>query len=379
MHYIQEPVDEPVLPGRGDRSRREPAKSGDVSIASVRHVVVDEGAEGQRLDNFLAALCAEVPKSRLYRWIRSGELRVNGGRRGIDYRLQLGDDVRVPPVRVASPSTVPAANPVAVERVRRSRAALATHLPICYEDDDLLVVDKPAAVAVHGGSGLDSGVIERLRAARPQARFLELVHRIDRETSGLLVVARRRPALVAMQEQWRRRAPAKRYLAVVHGRVPLRTRLFDGPLQRLAAPDGDRRVRVHPDGQEARTRVRGLLHFELPVLGEFSLVEAVIETGRTHQIRVHLSHAGLPIAGDPKYGNFALNKALAARGFGRMFLHAAGLRLRHPTDHRVLDLRSPLPPAFAALAASGGVTVDALTNATAERRVTRHPEPGENA
>lgn len=340
-----------------DRSSKRDGRTNG-QAAPVRILAVDEARAGQRLDNFVLGQCKGVPKSHVYQLIRSGQLRVNGGRRSADYRLAAGDRVRIPPVRLArsEPGAGPAgagADTPGREQGRLGWARLAERLPVIYEDDWLLAIDKPEAVAVHGGSGVSSGVIERLRAARPTERFLELAHRIDRETSGVLVVARRRAALLALQAQWRARAPAKHYLAIVAGRWPLRSKTLNAPLRRLSAPDGDRRVIVHGDGQEAVTRVRGLERFAVPGLGAFTLVEARIETGRTHQIRVHLSHAGFPIAGDDKYGDYSLNRALAARGFRRMYLHAASLSLRHPDSGRALELNAPLPESFAALLRSG--------------------------
>jgi len=325
-------------------------------VETVRHVPIRDDDAGQRLDNFLVRLCRGVPKSHLYRLIRSGQLRVNGKRQAADYRLQAGDSVRVPPIRL--PSAAAAAGHEAAsagqERVRRTRAELARRLPVLHEDASLLAIDKPASVAVHGGSGVSSGVIEQLRAARPQARFLELVHRLDRETSGVLLVALRRTALVGLHAQLRERGTDKRYLAIVAGRWPLRTRTLAFPLHRHEAPDGDRRVSVQAGGQEAVTRVTGLLRFELPDLGEFSLVEARLETGRTHQIRVHLAHAGCPIVGDPKYGRFELNREMARRGFRRMYLHARSILFRHPDAGRPMLVEAPLPEEFAALLRAGG-------------------------
>jgi 23S rRNA pseudouridine955/2504/2580 synthase len=332
-------------------------------LAAVRRITVDADRAGQRLDNFVVGLCKGVPKSHVYQLIRSGQLRVNGGRRSADYRLQGGDLVRVPPIRMASPDTQDAA---ASGQMQRARAALARRLTVLYEDEAIVVIDKPESVAVHGGSGVSSGVIEQLRAAHPEARFLELAHRIDRDTSGVLVVARKRSALLALQTQWLERAPDKRYLAIVAGRWPLRSKTLAFPLRRQAAPNGDRRVLVHPDGQEAITRVRGLAHFELAGIGGFTLVEAAIETGRTHQIRVHLSHAGFPIAGDDKYGDFGLNRALAGRGFRRMYLHAASLRIRHPESGRPLVLEAPLPDSFATLLQAGGASATGRTTTEQE-------------
>ncbi len=326
---------------------------------AARQVRIEDDRAGQRLDNFVVGLCKGVPKSHVYQLIRSGQLRVNGGRRSADYRLQGGDIIRVPPIRMSSPTVHDTA---ASGQAQRARAALARRLPVLYEDEVIVVINKPESVAVHGGSGVSSGVIEQLRAAEPQARFLELAHRIDRDTSGVLVVARKRAALLALQTQWRERAPDKRYLAIVAGRWPLRSKTLAFPLLRRPAPDGDRRVAVSALGQEAITRVRGLTRFELAGIGAFTLVEATIETGRTHQIRVHLSHAGFPIAGDDKYGDFALNRTLTAAGFRRMYLHAASLRIRHPETGRALVLEAPLPASFAALLEAGGAKADSATS-----------------
>jgi len=333
--------------------------AGPAPTLAVRHVPVDADDAGQRLDNFLVRLCCDVPKSHLYRLIRSGQLRVNGKRQAVDYRLQAGDSIRVPPIRLAPGGGAAGVGPASgatAERVQRTRAGLAQRLPVLFEDDWLLAIDKPASVAVHGGSGVSSGVIEQLRAARPQARLLELVHRLDRETSGVLLVARKRAALVALHAQLRERDTDKRYLAIVAGRWPLRTRTLAFPLHRHEAPDGDRRVSVQAGGLDAVTRVTGLARFELPPLGEFSLVEARLETGRTHQIRVHLAHAGCPIAGDPKYGRFDLNRDLARRGFRRMFLHAWSIAFRHPDGGRATRIEAPMPDDFEQMLRAGGTT-----------------------
>jgi 23S rRNA pseudouridine955/2504/2580 synthase len=231
--------------------------------------------------------------------------------------------------------------------------AAPLELPVLYQDEHLLVVDKPAGLAVHGGSGIAHGAIERLRAAAPETAFLELAHRLDRETSGVLVACRRRQALLRLHDQWRERQTGKTYLAVVAGRWPLRTKTLDQPLQRYLTAAGERRVAVDAAGQSALSRVTGLRHLDLPGVGMLTLVRVEIETGRTHQIRVHLAHAGFPIAGDDKYGDFALNRELARRGHRRMFLHAARLGLRHPADGRPLVIEAPTPPAFEALIAAG--------------------------
>lgn len=348
-----------------------------VAAEEVRHLPIGEDDAGQRLDNFLVRLCRGVPKSHLYRLIRSGQLRVNGRRQSADYRLQAGDSVRLPPIRLAAEVVPPGREPGAAarERVRRTRADLARRLPVLHEDESLLAIDKPASVAVHGGSGVSSGVIEQLRAARPQARFLELVHRLDRETSGVLLLALRRAALVALHAQLRERGADKRYLAIVAGRWPLRTRTLAFPLHRHEAPDGDRRVSVQAGGQEAVTRVSGLLRFELPQLGEFSLVEARLETGRTHQIRVHLAHAGCPIVGDPKYGRFELNREMARRGFRRMYLHAHSIRFRHPDTGRPMLIEAPMPDEFSALLRAAGTVWTPASRCGPDRRV---PSGGEH-
>ncbi len=307
----------------------------------MRHLQVDaDGGAGQRLDNFLMRHCKGVPKSHLYQLIRSGQVRVNGGRCRADDRLEAGDTVRVPPVAGLGGDPGPAVAPPA-------------EFPVLFEDDALLVVDKPAGVAVHGGSGVAHGVIERLRAARPQARFLELGHRLDRETSGVLLIAKRRAALVSLHAQLRERQADKRYLAVVRGRWPLRTKTLEFPLHRYLTGEGERRVRVQAGGQAAVTRVTGRRQVVLAGIGELTLVEAKIETGRTHQIRVHLAEAGFPILGDEKYGDFELNKLLHKMGHKRMFLHAFFLKIRHPTEGAPLRLEAPEPGEFARLLDAG--------------------------
>lgn len=303
---------------------------------AVRRLGVDAESAGQRLDNFLLRLLKGVPKTHVYRVIRSGEVRVNGGRASADTRLADGDEVRVPPVRVA-------------QRVAAAPAP-AREFPLLFEDAQILAVDKPAGVAVHGGSGVSSGVIEQLRQARPGARFLELVHRLDRETSGVLLVACRRSALVHLQDQFRARGAdkvvGKTYTALVVGDWPERLKVIDKPLLKFLTPEGERRVRAttaeDPDGAYALTLVRVLQR-----LDGFTLLDVTIKTGRTHQIRVHLAGAGHPIAGDDKYGDFALNKRLArASGPGRlerMFLHARRLRFVHPATGQTVELESALP------------------------------------
>jgi len=293
--------------------------------ARARVVAIDEASAGQRVDNFLLRELKGVPRSHVYRLVRSGELRVNSRRVDVTYRLQSGDRVRVPPVRTAAAA-------------RRPAPARPVEFPVVLEDDALLVIDKPAGVAVHGGSGVSAGVIEQLRAARPAARFLELVHRLDRDTSGLLIVAKKRPALLAMHRALREGAVDKRYLVLVKGRWTRAARDVALPLRRYLTAAGERRVSVNAAGQASRTR------FELERrLDGFSLLAATIETGRTHQIRVQLAHLGFPVAGDDKYGDFELNRTLARRGLRRMFLHAERLSFAHPRTGERVTLAAPLP------------------------------------
>ena len=305
------------------------------SLPSVSRVTVDEGSEGQRLDNFLIKLLKGVPKTHVYRVIRSGEVRVNKGRAHADTRLNLGDEVRVPPVRVADRSDEPPAPP--------------REFPVVFEDDHLLVIDKPAGVAVHGGSGVSFGVIEQLRQARPVAKFLELIHRLDKETSGLLMIAKRRSALLALQEQFRQRETGKTYAALVLGAWPVSKKVIDTPLHKFLTAEGERRVKAvsesNEDGRRSITLVKTVSVFD-----QFSLLDVTIKTGRTHQIRVHLLSEGHAIAGDEKYGDEAINHALtkgtavAGVKFKRMFLHARRLRFEHPATAEVIELQAPLPP-----------------------------------
>ena len=310
----------------------------------VRRVLVDEGSEGQRLDNFLVKLLKGVPKTQVYRVIRSGEVRVNTGRAAADTRLALGDEVRVPPVRVADRSEAP--------------PAPAREFPVVFEDEHLLVIDKPAGVAVHGGSGVSFGVIEQLRRARPQAKFLELVHRLDKETSGLLLVAKKRSALVALQDQFRNRETGKTYAALVVGAWPAKLKVIDVPLHKYLDAAGERRVRTVEEGDEEDGRRSITLVKVVQAFAAFTLLDVTIKTGRTHQIRVHLASSGHTIVGDDKYGDFALNKSLAkgdaVRGhkFDRMFLHARRLRFEHPASAEVIECEAPLPAECGALLAA---------------------------
>ena len=311
-------------------------------------VQVDANSDGQRLDNFLIRQLKGVPKTHVYRIIRSGEVRINKGRASADTRVQDGDLVRLPPVRVS-------------DRVaeKAERPAPAREFPILLEDDHLIALDKPAGVAVHGGSGVSFGVIEQLRCARPQAKFLELVHRLDRDTSGLLLVAKKRSALTHLQDQFRERETGKTYLALVSGSWPANKKVIDTPLHKYLQPDGERRVRVttadDPDGMRSITlvKVRATAPAQpLRGLPAMSLLEVTIKTGRTHQIRVHLASSGHPIAGDDKYGDFELNKRLQKAGLKRMFLHAWRLQFTPPASGARTELHAELPPELAAFAPS---------------------------
>jgi 23S rRNA pseudouridine955/2504/2580 synthase len=314
--------------------------------AEVQFLTVGEESAGQRLDNFLIRVLKGVPKTHVYRIIRSGEVRVNKGRASADARVDIGDVVRVPPVRMSEAAAAKAEKP-----------APAREFPVLFEDEHLVAIDKPAGVAVHGGSGVSFGVIEQLRQARPAAKFLELVHRLDRETSGILLVAKKRSALTKLQDQFRDRETGKTYLALVAGAWPANRKVIDQPLHKYLQADGERRVRVvtkdDPNGMRSITLVKVAERMSLPPpLGEgwgggapdATLLEVTIKTGRTHQIRVHLATAGHPILGDDKYGDFELNKALARQGLKRMFLHAWRLQFDHPATGERIALQAPLPP-----------------------------------
>jgi 23S rRNA pseudouridine955/2504/2580 synthase len=290
----------------------------DLSKPRAKWLEVGEESEAQRIDNFLLRELKGVPKSHVYRVLRSGQVRVNSGRVKPDYRLRVGDRVRLPPIRTA----------------QRPPPAKPLDLPIVLEDSSLLVIDKPSGVAVHGGSGVSFGVIESLRAARPLAKFLELAHRLDRDTSGLLLVAKKRTALVELHRMLRDGEVHKVYLAVVKGAVAKKTLELRESLHKYVTASGERRVSVHEDGRHALTRIK-----KLKASSDFSLLEVELLTGRTHQIRVHLAHAGHPIVGDDKYGDFALNRSLKQR----LLLHAAKLAFRHPTSGEQVKLESPLP------------------------------------
>jgi 23S rRNA pseudouridine955/2504/2580 synthase len=333
----------------------------------VKSVTVDEDSAGQRLDNFLMHHLKGVPKTHVYRIIRSGEVRINKGRVSADTRVAAGDVVRLPPVRMserAAEKTLAMAEQIA-------NHAPAKDFPVLFEDEFFLAMNKPAGVAVHGGSGVSFGVIEQMRMARPQAKFLELVHRLDRETSGILLIAKKRSALKNLQDQFRERETGKTYLALVLGQWPANKKVLDKPLHKYLLADGERRVKVvskdDPDGMPSLTLVKlrattNALNSTSAVAGEsasrsgYSLLEVTIKTGRTHQIRVHLASEGWPIAGDDKYGDFEMNRLLArgaaAVPLKRMFLHAWRLQCNHPQSGQRVEIRADLPPELTAFLAA---------------------------
>lgn len=297
---------------------------------SVTLVVIGEEAQGQRLDNYLLRHCKGVPKSHVYRILRSGEVRVNSRRVDATYRLEVGDRVRIPPIRIAERPQDE------VEEAAKARV----DLPIIFEDEAMLVIDKPEGIAVHGGSGVSFGVIEALRRQRPQAKFLELAHRLDRETSGILLVGKKRLALTALHDMFREHGAGadKRYLVLVKGRWMNNTQHVKAPLLKYLTDSGERRVSVNAEGKAAHTVFRLLARWP-----EMSLLEAQLKTGRTHQIRVHLAHLGFPILGDEKYGDFNLNKRLRPAGLKRMALHAWRMAFRHPLLGTPVECVAPLP------------------------------------
>ncbi|BCL74586.1 pseudouridine synthase [Jeongeupia sp. HS-3] len=301
----------------------------ETSKASVTFVEIGPEEAGQRIDNYLIRHLKGVPKSHVYRIVRGGEVRVNKGRIDVTYRLAEGDVLRIPPVRVAERPASTAA--------QAASGQLA--LEILFEDDALIAINKPSGIAVHGGSGISFGVIELLRAQRPQAKFLELVHRLDRDTSGILLIAKKRSALVKMHEMLRDNHQIdKRYLALVEGVWPEPRSHVRFKLLKYETPEGERRVKKSADGLTSHTVVNRKAKFT-----DSSLLECELKTGRTHQIRVHLAESGHPILGDDKYGDPAVNRLLPRAGLKRLFLHAWRLTLSHPLTAEKLELEAPLP------------------------------------
>ena len=328
-------------------------------LPQVQSITVDDDSAGQRLDNYLMRHLKGVPKTHVYRIIRSGEVRINKGRVSADTRVQAGDVVRLPPVRISER---------VAEKAQAMAEQVASHVPpkafpVLFEDDCFMAINKPAGVAVHGGSGVSFGVIEQLRMAHPKLHYLELVHRLDRETSGILLIAKRRSSLKNLQDQFRERETGKTYLAMVLGQWPANKRVLDKSLHKYLLPNGERRVKVvakdDPDAMPSLTLVK-LCAADVPTpappaaaLGSLgcSLLEVTIKTGRTHQIRVHLASEGMPILGDDKYGDFECNKALAradqAVPLKRMFLHAWRFQCKHPLTGKRMALQADLPPELA--------------------------------
>jgi 23S rRNA pseudouridine955/2504/2580 synthase len=295
----------------------------------VSYVEAGAGEVGQRLDNYLMRVLKTVPKSHVYRVLRKGEVRVNGKRAKPETRLALGDRVRIPPVRIDD-------KPVIAQPSNSLQSFITSS--ILHEDEQLLIVNKPAGVAVHGGSGLAFGVIEALRQSRPELPELELVHRLDRDTSGVLLIAKRRAALRQLHSELREREMTKRYLALVSGRWELGKKRIDLPLLTNQKQGGERMVRVHPDGQSALSTFEPQQHFGKVA----TLMSIEIGTGRTHQIRVHAAYAGHPVAGDEKYGDKESGDALKAFGLRRMFLHAHSLEFTHPGTGKRFKMEAPL-------------------------------------
>ncbi len=296
---------------------------------TVQLVTIADDEAGQRIDNFLRTRLKGVPKSMIYRIVRKGEVRVNKKRIKPEYKLQAGDEVRVPPVRVAERDEAPVS-------ARLDKVAALDDC-ILYEDEVLLVLNKPSGTAVHGGSGLSFGVIEGLRALRPEARFLELVHRLDRETSGVLLVAKKRSALRSLHEQLRLKGMQKDYLALVRGHWQSHVKAVQAPLLKNVLQSGERIVRVNAEGKPSETRFKVEERFAFA-----TLVKASPVTGRTHQIRVHAQHAGHPIAFDDRYGDREFDGQLTETGLDRLFLHAAALRFEHPASGETMRIEAPM-------------------------------------
>lgn len=308
------------------------------SFAQVMILSIDEDEAGQRLDNFLIARLKGVPRSKIYNVIRKGEVRVNKGRIKPEYKLMAGDSVRVPPIRTAEAGTEAKVSHQMMSLLSKS---------ILFEDDGLLVINKPPGLAVHGGSGITLGLIETLRQMRPDARHLELVHRLDRDTSGCIMVAKKRSYLRHLQAALREKSAGaggitKVYRALVIGDWPKRIHRVDAPLLKTEVAGGERVVRVHPEGKPSLTEFKLLQRFE-----GFSLVEARPITGRTHQIRVHAQYAGCVLVGDEKYGNDEVNEVMRAQGIRRLFLHASSLSFYLPESDALTCVDAPLPPDLA--------------------------------
>ena len=330
--------DFPRVPPQAEYSKMDPATK-----ASVRLEIVDESSAKQRLDNFLLKILKGVPKSHVYKLLRRGEVRVNGQRALPERRLELDDKVRIPPVRLG------ASNASTAPRNEGEAPRLAQH--VIYEDDWLLVLDKPSGWAVHGGSGVVRGVIEQFRAERPTARFLELVHRIDRDTSGLLLLAKKRSVLTALHEDLREGRVTKHYRVLAHGTWRKGRRVVDAPLQETMQGVAEKRMRVHDGGSGGNPVSAKTVFTPLSTWKAFTLLDAHLLTGRTHQIRVHLASVAHPILGDDKYGDPERDKPLKKLGVRRLMLHSFSLRFQHPGTGEPISIEAPLPPDFLAFIA----------------------------
>lgn len=302
----------------------------------VTTVAIEPEFEGQRIDNFLIRSLRGVPKSRIYRILRKGEVRVNKGRVKPEYKLRSGDLVRIPPIRTSEPPTAAVPSQSLWKHLERS---------ILLETDSLMVLNKPSGMAVHGGDGVDLGLIEAMRQVRSDCRYLELVHRLDRDTSGCVMIAKKRSALRALQAKLRAgEGVQKHYLALVLGKWPGRLGQVDQPLKRLELPDGNRIVKVHSDGKPSKTLFNVLERFKHPLLGDLSLVQAKPITGRTHQIRVHAQFAGHPLLGDSKYGRDNINKLAVSVAPTRLCLHAQALNVEESEEMESFTVEAPLLP-----------------------------------
>lgn len=296
---------------------------------SVTLLTITEEDNGQRIDNYLFRLYRAVPKSRIYRALRDGEVRINKKRVKPEQRIQTGDLLRIPPLRVPEEN---AKKPVADKWLSQLEAA------ILFENADLLVVNKPSGLAVHGGSGLDYGLIEAIRKLRPECRRLELAHRLDRDTSGCTIIVKKASVLRAVHQQLREKTMAKTYLALVRGRWPKRKTVVDAPLDKNILSSGERMVKVSPEGKKSITRFAIVENFS-----GATLIQAMPVTGRTHQIRVHALHAGFPLLGDDKYGNKRDEEWIKAIGLKRLFLHASEIQLELPGYDKPLHVKAPIP------------------------------------
>ncbi|MCF6283369.1 MAG: 23S rRNA pseudouridine(955/2504/2580) synthase RluC [Candidatus Polarisedimenticolaceae bacterium] len=295
---------------------------------SVQWVEIEEGYEGQRLDNFLMTYLKGVPKSYIYRIVRKGEVRVNKGRIKINYRLQVGDLLRIPPLRLPDEKEAVQPGDAVKKRLEAS---------IIYEDQRFMVLNKPSGIAVHGGSGLSYGVIEALRVLRPEEKNLELVHRLDRDTSGCLLISKKRSALRILHELMRSNGMDKRYLALLAGANNWKSRMVNAPLLKNTMRGGERVVRIDEAGKEAKTHFR-----RRHLYADATLVEARLYTGRTHQIRVHAASLNHPVLGDQKYGDEVANKMMRKQGLRRLFLHASRLSFRWPDEQEDFVITAPL-------------------------------------